>query len=248
MQNKKPLLEVCLSPALLHLYDLKDTTVVVIDIFRATTTMCVAFAHGAHKIYPFLEIQDCLNFKAQHPNVISAGERNGQLIEGMDKGNSPSDYPFSFINNKEMALTTTNGTKVLHMSSEADEIIIGSFVNLNNITTYLKNKGQKVLLACAGWKDKVNMEDALFAGAVAYNLKNDFLMLCDTTKMSMQLWENTQEGKFLLETLKTSSHYNRLMQFGAEEDLQICTSLNTHPCLPIYHKEGFITNAIKQKI
>lgn len=245
MKKNQPILEVSLSPALLHLYDLTDTTVVVIDIFRATTTICVAFANGAHKIFPFLEIQDCLDFKINQPEIISAGERNGQLIEGMDKGNSPSDYPNSFIKNRNIALTTTNGTKVLHMSSDADEIIIGSFVNLQNIVDYLKAKGQKVVLACAGWKDKVNMEDTLFAGAVAYLLKNHFTITCDAAKMSMQLWQNTQEGEHLYETLKTSAHYERLMQFGAEKDLIICTSINTHPCLPIYKKEGFIMNELK---
>lgn len=242
MQKDKPILEVCFSPALLHLFDLKNTIVVVIDIFRATTTICVAIANGAHKIYPFLEVDDCLDFKAKHPHVISAGERDGKIIDGMDRGNSPSDYPTSFIQQKEIALTTTNGTKVLHMSSDAEQIIIGSFVNLQTVIDYLKSQNKKVLLACAAWKDKVNMEDTLFAGAVVNALQDDFEVLCDSAKMSQQLWKTTNNGAQLYEILKESSHYRRLSRFGAQNDLKICTTLNSHPSLPIFTKASYLVD------
>lgn len=244
MQKEKALLEICLSPALLDLYDLKDTIVVVIDIFRATTTMSVAMANGAASIYPFKKVEECLAFKKQKPDVISAGERNGIIVEGMDKGNSPAEFSVDIINDKSLALTTTNGTKILHMSMAAEEIVIGSFVNIDNVVAYLKKKNQKVLLACAGWKDKVNMEDSLFAGAVASALKNDFHIQCDSSKMCMDLWSLTDKGNRLYEVLKGSSHYNRLSGFGAHKDLVICTSLNTHPCLPVY-QDGKIINILK---
>lgn len=242
MQQDKPILEVCYSPALLHLYDIKNTIVVVIDIFRATTTICVALANGAHKIHPFLEVEECLSFKAAHPQVISAGERDGKIIEGMDRGNSPSDYSPSFILDQEIALTTTNGTKVLHMSSDAEQIIIGSFVNLSTVVNYLKSQNKKVLLACAAWKDKVNMEDTLFAGAVVHALQDDFEILCDSAKMSQSLWASTHDGEKLYEVLKDSSHYRRLSHFGAEKDLIICSSINTHPCLPIFMDSSYLSN------
>jgi len=247
MHNQNsPILETCLSPSLLNLYDLEDTIVIVIDIFRATTTMSVAFANGASKIYPFLNVDDCKEFKKANPEIISAGERNGKLLEGMDKGNSPADFPTEVISGKVLGLTTTNGTKILHMSfnKNAKEIIVGAFVNINNVIDYLKKQNKKVLLACAGWKDKVNMEDTLFAGAVAYALKDSFQIDCDASKIAMQYWKSTDYGKNLYNALKSSNHYNRLHKLGAGEDIITCTSLNTHPCLAIFNKEGYLSNML----
>lgn len=247
MQNNNlPILETCLSPSLLELYDLENTNVVVIDIFRATTTMNVAFANGASKIYPFLKVEDCQEFKNANPEIISAGERNGKLLDGMDKGNSPADFPEEVISGKVLGLTTTNGTKILHMSHKknAKEIIIGAFVNIDNVVNYLKMQNRKVLLACAGWKDKVNMEDTLFAGALAHALKDSFHIDCDASKIAMQYWENTDYGKNLYAALKNSNHYKRLHKLGAGKDILTCTTLNTHPCLAVFNKDGYLSNLI----
>src|SRR5690554_809498 len=171
--KKMPILEVCFSPALLHLYDLKNTVVVVIDIFRATSTICAALYNGAEKVIPIASVEECLSYKVD-PEVITAGERDGKIIEGLKNGNSPLEYDPEIIKGKTLVLTTTNGTKMLHMSKAAEQIIIGSFLNLNKVCDYLISQNKKALLACSAWKDRVNMEDTLFAGAVAHQVQNHF--------------------------------------------------------------------------
>lgn len=232
--NNKPLLETCLSPALLHLFDTKNTIVIIIDIFRATSTITTALYNGAAKVIPIASVQDCINAKTENEAYITAGERDGKVAPGLEYGNSPFEYPESFIKDKTLVLTTTNGTKLLHMVAGADQIIIGSFLNLEKVCEYLIAQNKKVLLACAGWKDRVNMEDTLFAGAVACHLRNHFEILCDSTRMAEELYLKSKDQGSLIEFLKSSNHYRRLSGFGLQKDMEYCLTPNLHPIVPIY--------------
>ncbi len=104
----------------------------------------------------------------------TARERDGKIAEGLLHGNSPFEYPEEFIGGKVLVLTTTNGTKLLHMAKDAVQIITGSFPNISSVCDYLISQGQNVILGCAAWKDRVNMEDTLFAGAVVSRIKRTF--------------------------------------------------------------------------
>ena len=232
---EKPLLEVCLSPALLHLYDTQDTVVVIIDVFRATSTIAAALHNGARAVIPIASVEECIALTNTIEGCITAGERDGKVVPGLQYGNSPLEYSAGFIGGKTLALTTTNGTKLLHMVRDADTIITGSFLNLEAVCNYLKKRGQKVLLACAAWKDRVNMEDTLFAGAVAEALRDDFALLCDSAQMSVSLYRQAQAAPSLLEFLKPSSHYKRLANFGLTGDMAYCTTPNQHPVVPVYN-------------
>lgn len=237
--TEKPLLEVCLSPALLHLYDTRSTIVVVIDIFRATSTIATALDNGAARVLPVASVEECIRLGVEAENRITGGERDGQVAPGLQYGNSPFDYPPAFIKDKELALTTTNGTKLLHMLQETDTIITGSFLNLDAVCNYLLKRGQKVLLACAAWKDRVNMEDTLFAGAVVDRLQAHFAINCDSAQIAHALFLQGQHS--LIDFLKPSSHYKRLTSFGLEKDMSYCLELNQHNVVPLYDGEALIT-------
>src|SRR3954462_14714023 len=105
----KPRLEVCLSPALLHLYDTTGSVVVIIDIFRATSTITAALHNGARCVVPVASVAECIALGVNTPNSITAGERDGKVAEGLQHGNSPLEYPSEFIKGKTLVLTTTNG-------------------------------------------------------------------------------------------------------------------------------------------
>jgi 2-phosphosulfolactate phosphatase len=233
--TEKPLLEVCLSPALLHLYDTNDTIVVIIDVFRATSTIAAALHNGARVVIPVASVEECIALKDTIDNCITAGERDGQVAPGLQYGNSPFEYPGEFISGKTLALTTTNGTKLLHMVKDAETIITGSFLNLDAVCQYLIKRNKKVLLACSAWKDRVNMEDTLFAGAVAAALKDYFHIECDSARIASALYQQAQEFPTLLDFLKGSSHYRRLSGFGLVRDMEYCTTPNLHPVVPIYN-------------
>ena len=122
----------------------------------------------------------CIELGNSTPNSITAGERDGKVIEGLQYGNSPAEYPRSFIEGKTLVLTTTNGTKLLHMAlaNGASEIITGSFPNLNSVCNYLLQQNKNVFLGCSAWKNRFNLEDTLFAGAVINQIKNYFHFSC----------------------------------------------------------------------
>ncbi|MFT4062047.1 MAG: 2-phosphosulfolactate phosphatase [Edaphocola sp.] len=233
--TNKPLLEVCLSPALLHLYDTSETIVVIIDIFRATSTIAAALHNGAKMVIPVASVQACIDMRDTEPNCITAGERDGKVAPGLQYGNSPLEYSPDFIRGKTLALTTTNGTKLLHMVTNAAAIVTGSFLNFSATAHYLIKQNKKVLLACAAWKDKVNMEDTLFAGAVVDSVRQHFEVKCDGAFMAQHMYRQAAAGASLLDYLRVSSHYHRLSGYGLLRDMEYCTLPDQHPVVPVYN-------------
>lgn len=231
MSVEKPALEVCLSPALLHLYNTKDVVVVIIDIFRATSTMTAALHNGAKCIIPVASVDECIELGTKIPGSITAGERDGKVAPGLQYGNSPLEYPTEFIKDKTLILTTTNGTRLLHMVKDAAEIVIGSFLNLSALCDFLVAQNKPVLLGCASWKDKFNLEDTLFAGAVVSRLEHAFTVNCDSARAARHLY-NYSGGGNVIGFLKDSSHYNRLSGFGLVHDMEYCTTPDLHPVVP----------------
>jgi 2-phosphosulfolactate phosphatase len=238
--NLKPTLHTILTPSLLELYEIKDSIVVIIDVFRATSTMATALYNGATKIIPVDSAEHCIEMGKQ-TGGITAGERDGKIIPGLAYGNSPSEYPRSFIENKTLVITTTNGTKLLHMALNqgAKEIITGSFPNLSKVVEFLKAQNAPVILGCSGWKNRFNIEDALFAGAVIEEIKAHFTIHCDSSFMANQLYNQNKSN--LSEYIKTVTHWHRLAAYGLEEDMQYCVTKDIAPSLPIF-KSGALVN------
>jgi 2-phosphosulfolactate phosphatase len=229
--TNKPSLEVCLSPALLHLYDVKNSIVVIIDVLRATSTICTALYNGATKVIPVATVEECVNI-GRAIDGITAGERDGKVAEGLVHGNSPFEYPREFIENKTLVLTTTNGTKLLHMAKDAIQIVTGSFPNISAVCDYLISQGQNVILGCAAWKDRVNMEDTLFAGAVVSRVREHFDINCDSATAAETLY-NTAKGD-IYTYMKQASHYKRLAKYGLEKDITYCLTPDGANVLPIF--------------
>jgi 2-phosphosulfolactate phosphatase len=237
----KPTLYTCLSPALLHLYDVRDCVVVVIDILRATSTISTALYNGAKAIIPVDSVEKCIRL-GREMECITAGERDGQVAEGLQYGNSSFEYPREFIEGKTLVLTTTNGTKLLHMAlaKGATEIITGSFLNLSAVCEHLVNEKKNVILACAGWKDKVNIEDTLFAGAVVSRIKKEFTLNCDASQMAETLFDAAGNDLYGFMKAKDASHYHRLTNFGLEKDIRHCLTPDLANILPYYINERLV--------
>jgi 2-phosphosulfolactate phosphatase len=235
-------LNTILTPQLLDLYDVNDSIVVIIDVFRATSTMATALYNGATKIIPVDSAELCIEMGKQ-TGGITAGERDGKVIPGLSYGNSPSEYPRSFIENKTLIITTTNGTKLLHMALKqgAKEIITGSFPNLSAVVSFLKHQNAPVILGCSGWKNRFNIEDTLFAGAIIEEVKDQFTIHCDSSFMANQLYNQHKHN--LSEYIKGLTHWHRLAQYGLEADMQYCVSKDVAPSLPIF-KNGALINGL----
>ena len=245
MNNSKPFLFTSLSPALIHLYDVSSSIVVIIDVLRATSTIATALHNGAKAIVPVDSVAECIRIGKQI-DAITAGERDGQIAEGLENGNSPFEYSEKFIGGKTLVLTTTNGTKLLHMALDkgAKEIITGSFPNLSVVCSHLVKRNQNVILACAAWKDKINIEDTLFAGAVIQNIQEHFTIECDSSQMALTMYNNAKEDMYDFMKKNNASHYRRLTGFGLEKDIRYCLTADSANVLPLYRDGKLMSTGI----
>jgi len=224
-------LQVVYTPNLFPLYADNESIVVVVDVFRATSVMCSAFHHGVRSIRPVKQVEEAEAFRGKD-NVILVGERHGAQVEGFDEGNSPLVYFDGKYAGKDLVMTTTNGTHAIKLAAEGHQVVIGAFLNLNRLVEYILSRTENVIILCAGWKEKFNIEDTVFAGALAGQLlDNGFESNCDGAKASMDLY-SVAEGR-LLDYLSNSNHYRRLQRLGITADMEYCLQIDAAPSLPL---------------
>jgi 2-phosphosulfolactate phosphatase len=233
-------IEVCYTPQAYHLFHNPDAIVVIVDILRATSAITTAFYNGVSKMIPVATVEEAQKYKAE--GYMVAAERNGEMIEGSDLGNSPFGYMNGKVKGKTIAITTTNGTQAIEASRGASKIVIGSFLNQDALVEFLKKEKKDVLFVCAGWKNKFNLEDTLYAGAVAHDLiyKSGFDTHCDSTLAAMHLYSVAKHD--LYEFLANSSHRMRLAKLNLERDIRYCLTPNQCPVVPVM-KGKFLVKA-----
>lgn len=235
MDTTQPRLFTSFSPSLLSLYEVDKSIVVIIDVLRATSTIATALHNGAKAIIPVDSVAECIRIGKQIDS-ITAGERDGKIAEGLDYGNSPFEYPREFIEGKTLVLTTTNGTRLLQLALDknAKGIVTGSFPNLSAVCNYLVNQNQDIVLGCAAWKNRVNIEDMLFAGAVIDRIENHFSINCDSSQIALTMYRAARPNLFDFMKQKNASHYQRLSGFGLQKDMQYCLTEDIANTLVVY--------------
>jgi 2-phosphosulfolactate phosphatase len=224
-------IEVCFSPQSYPLFHNPDSIVVVIDVLRATSAITTAFYNGVSKMIPVATIEEARKYKEN--GFLVAAERHAEIVPGFDLGNSPFGYMSARVKGKTIAITTTNGTQAINAAKHAHKLLIGSFLNLDTVTEYLRKEKRDVLFLCAGWKNKFNLEDTLFAGAVAESLvfKAGFNTFCDSTIAAVELYKLAKHD--LYGFLGNSSHRTRLQKLDLERDVRYCLTPNQCPVLPV---------------
>lgn len=231
-----PGIDVCFSPELLHLYNLKGKAVVAVDVLRATSTMVTAFANGATHIFPVMQLNECLEYAGQ--GCLTAAEREGIKADGFDLGNSPFSYTPEIVKGKAIAITTTNGTRAIRLSERADEVIVGAFLNLDAVVQHLKRLNLDVLVVCAGWKGNFNLEDTLFAGAVVERVMDSFSSENDAALASLYLYQTAKAD--ILGFLRKSSHVRRLEHLEIHKDIEFCLQHDVFNVLPVWKQDRLI--------
>jgi 2-phosphosulfolactate phosphatase len=221
-------IDVCLTPDLLHQYELKDKIVVVVDILRATSCMVTGLANGVKEIVPVATLEECKALQDQ--GYLAAAERNGSKAEGFDMGNSPFEYMEEKVKGKKVAATTTNGTLAIHKSLSAKEVLIGAFLNLKALSEYLKNIEEDIIVLCAGWKGKFNLEDTLFAGALCHELRGDFGFACDAPLAAEAMYLTAKVD--MMKYMKESSHAKRLAKLKVVKDIEFCIQESIYDIIP----------------
>jgi 2-phosphosulfolactate phosphatase len=237
-RHQERTLEVCFSPALIHLHDISDTVVVVIDILRATSSICVALAHGVECIVPVATVEESQSYRQQ--GYLIGAERNGEMLDGFDLGNSPFSYMTDQVKGRKIALTTTNGTQAVNAARDAKMLVAGSFLNLEVLSEWLRIQELNVLLLCSGWKNSFNLEDTLFAGAIAQQIKSGFSLnrMRDAVIASMHLYDLAKND--LYGFLDESSHRKRLEKLQIEKDIEYCLLPNSAPVIPVLRNGALV--------
>jgi len=222
--------EVCFSPALYSAYENREAVVVVVDIFRATTSICAALVNGARSIIPVASIEEAQAYKAQ--GYLVGAERNVMRCDFADFGNSPFDYTPDHVINQEIVLTTTNGTQAINCAQSAYALVIGAFVNLSSVVEYCQKEGRDVVILCSGWNNRFSTEDAFFAGALIEQLaKKGFDVTSDSALSSFILWQRAKEDS--MKYISQTEHYQRLKKHDLLDQINFCLSIDLVNGLPI---------------
>lgn len=233
--------EICFSPELIRLHTLEGKIVVVVDVFRATSTMVAALAHGVTEILPFGDLEQCR--LAQQDGFLIGGERNGITAPGFEMGNSPVAYLNNAHVGRRLAMTTTNGTQAIEKSKGADEILIGAFPNLQATVSYIQAQDKNVLVHCAGWKGHFNLEDSLYAGALVKALESTHAAEDDGALAMKSLFE--KEGHNLKGFLLLASHAKRLQNHGIERDIDFCLTMDLYDLVGKLDERGHLVKVLK---
>lgn len=194
--------------------------------------MVTAFQHGAASIIPVSTIKEARAYKEK--GFLAGGERNGEIVKGFEFGNSPFSYMNEYIRGREIALTTTNGTRAINIASKrVDTVLIGSFLNLQALADHLKSQEKDVVIFCAGWKDRFNMEDSLFAGALTMLLltSGKFKSDCDSANASSLVYRTARRD--LMRFLANCSHRKRLAHLHLEKDVEYCLQTDITDVIPV---------------
>lgn len=226
----KAQIDVCFSPFLYPVYEKEEQIVVVIDILRATSAICTAFQYGVDKMIPVATVEEATIYKKQ--GFLVGAERNAIAIEGFDFGNSPYSYMTDKIKGQTVVITTTNGTQAIEAAKNAYAVVIGSFLNITSLCNWLISENKSILLLCSGWKNKFNLEDTLFAGAVTEILSNhESFKLLDGALATKYLYQQAHQNPYKF--LNYSSHKERLAAMGLKDDIKYCLTLDQTNVIPI---------------
>jgi 2-phosphosulfolactate phosphatase len=230
--------QICYSPALYPHYHADEQIVVVVDILRATSAMTTAIAHGAEHIVPVAKLFDADDFRSR--GYLVAAERDGKIVEGYELGNSPYSFMGDAVKGKKIVLSTTNGTQAIEAAREAHELLIGAFINITAIAGYLKSKNKDVLILCAGWKNRFNLEDTLFAGALSeLLLANDAYSSDDDAVRAAIILHSHAAGNYY-DFLENSSHRKRLGKLDLKRDIDYCLSRDLVNTVPILKEDRIV--------
>jgi 2-phosphosulfolactate phosphatase len=224
-------LRVHLLPELVEPADMAGRTVVVIDVLRATTTICHALAAGATAVVPCLEIDEAkAKARAIGSGAVLGGERLGLRIEGFDLGNSPTEYARESVGGRTVVFTTTNGTKAMLRAAQAANILLGAFVNLKAIAEVVV-KHERVDLLCAGTRGQITAEDALFAGAIVDASASHELN--DQARLVRDAWRTVvASGSPLTATLRECRGGRNLSAEGFDADIDTAAVVDKFQIVP----------------
>jgi 2-phosphosulfolactate phosphatase len=226
-------IEVCFTPKLFpEVITKEEYVVVLVDILRATTSICTAFSNGVRSIIPVGDMEEARDYKGK--GYLVASEQDGKKLDFADFGNSAFSFTRERVGGKTIVYCTTNGTKALETARSAELIVIGSFINLSALTEWIRNRKTNVVILCSGWKNKFCLEDTLFAGALASTLLEQpgFRSNCDSVMASIDLWNLAKPD--VLGYIEKAAHRHRLKRLGLDDVIAYSFTRDLTDVVPVF--------------
>lgn len=216
--------------------DVKGRTVVVIDVLRACSTIATALNNGARSIVPVADMAQAgkIASNLDQQSYLLGGERDGTKIEGYHLGNSPLEYTPRTVQGRTIIFNTTNGTVAVAKARAAEHLLIGSFLNAGRVVDFIRQAGNDLAIICAGWRNRVSLEDTLCAGLMLYRLWDgrEPKLVSDTAHIAFSQYDH--DRKNLQGALRRCNHAQWLSRQGHADDVEYCLQLDALPVLPYY--------------
>jgi 2-phosphosulfolactate phosphatase len=221
---------------------LSNKTIVVIDVLRATSVIVHALSQGAAEIIPVTTVEEASHLVKTFPkgSTLLGGERESQRIQGFDFGNSPKEYTAERVKGKRVILTTTNGTKAFHSVAGAEDVLVGSFLNIRATVQRCLDLGRDILFFPSGDEGRFSLEDVVCGGMLIDLIakKSDtHIDLTDASSSACIVYQRF-EGS-LVGALHLSNHGKDLMALGLGEDLFYCAQTDITDLVPTF-RDGVI--------
>lgn len=216
--------------------DVRNRTVVVIDVLRACSTIVTALDRGARAVMPVADMAEAGKIASNlDPDVYRlGGERNGKKIDGYDLGNSPLEYTGEAVENRDVILNTSNGTQALARATSAKHLVGACFLNAERVVDFVRSVDDEVTIVCAGRQNRLALEDTLCAGLLLDRLwdRERPEVVTDSAHTAFTLYETDRND--LRSALDGANHAERLVEQGFGDDLDYCFRVDTLPVLPYY--------------
>jgi len=236
------------------------TAVVVVDVFRATTTITTALANGARFVLPAADVEQAMKLAEPYGDneVVLGGERDCVRIEGFQLGNSPREYSREVVGGKVVIFTTTNGTRALLAARDAGAVFMGCFLNAGRVAAAVAG-WPRVVVLCAGNDGRLSLEDFACAGGIVDRLAlpaedagaaepappkpRRRVTTLDPEVSGLELddgafasWAAFREcRKHLARRLVTTEHARRLAGLGFAADLEFALRTDSVPLVPHFN-------------
>jgi 2-phosphosulfolactate phosphatase len=235
-------LDVVFSPAGLAAADIQGRTAFVIDILRATTSICAALHHGAKALIPVASTEEALRLAQTigSTDVLLAGEKNCLRIPGFQLGNSPLEMTEPAVRGKTVIVTTTNGTKAMLACQGAAAVYGTCAGNLSASAEKAREtleRDDRVLIVCAGRDGAFSLDDAYCAGRLAAAALGDHRSrrgLNDAAIASLDLVR--RYGDDWQRPLRHSRAGRELIKLGFRDDVLDAARLDAYPVLAHFHE------------
>ncbi|MGD9142045.1 MAG: 2-phosphosulfolactate phosphatase [bacterium] len=213
----------------------KGKLIAVIDVLRMSTTIVYAHANGCERILPVESVEAASKLAASLDKAVTllGGEKEGKRIDGFDLGNSPLEYTREVVEGKNLILSTTNGTRAITKTREADEVVVGCFANMRPVLEHIARAGDKPIgLLCAGKQGRFALEDAVCAGMMIDLLANDGEVELDDAGVAARLLYLEHKAS-VPELVRNCEHGKYLAGIGFEKDLEVCAAVDSLNTLPV---------------